>query len=167
MIVYLVRHAEPEINEYSGFPGPNLGDIGKKQAQNIANFLQKKNIKNLLASDYIRALQTLEPYQINTKREAEKLAVLRERENELETHEELVARIETWFKQFLLAETENTAIFSHCGPINMILFYLDREQKILDYPFECEYLCLTPKGGIWELHIKNQKLISGKLIENL
>lgn len=167
MILYLIRHAEPEISEYAGFPGPNLGDIGKKQAQNVANFLQTKPIKRLLTSDYTRVLQTLEPYQIDAKKDAEKLPVLRERENEVETHEELVARVESWFRKFLLTETENTAIFSHCGPINMILFYLDRKQKILNYPFECEYLCLTPKGGIWVLNIENQQLKNGILIKNL
>jgi broad specificity phosphatase PhoE len=164
MTLYLVRHAEPELAEYAGFPGPSLGDLGKKQALLIADFLKTKPIQKILTSDYIRVLETLEPYQTLTNIPCQELSVLRERENEIETHEALVSRVQNWFELFLSNNKDNTVIFSHCGPINMILFYLDYERKILQYPFECNYLCLTPKAGIWELNISNQALANGKLI---
>ncbi|MBL7785974.1 MAG: histidine phosphatase family protein [Chitinophagales bacterium] len=164
MILYLVRHAEPQIAEYSGFPGPQLGTIGKKQAIAIANFLKNRPIQQIIASDYTRVLETIEPYQILAQKPLYNLPELRERENEIETHEELVTRVQTWFRLFLTNNRYNTVIVSHCGPINMILWELDYDQTILNYPFECKYLCLTPKAGIWELQIDNQILISGRLI---
>lgn len=164
MILYLVRHAEPEIAYYSGFPGPDLGATGKEQAIRIGNFLKKKNISQILTSDYIRVLQTVEPYANLTQQKIEKVITLRECEKEIETHEALEERVQNWFQTFLQSQNKNTVIFSHCGPINMILFYLDLNRKILTYPYECKYLCLTPKAGIWELIIENKKLISGNLI---
>lgn len=164
MILYLVRHAEPKIANYSGFPGTDLGAVGKEQAIRIGNFLKKKSISQILASDYTRVLQTVEPYINFTQQKIEKIIALRECEKETETHEELVERVQDWFKVFLQNQNQNTVIFSHCGPINMILFYLDPHRKILTYPYECNYLCLTPKAGVWELIVEGKKLISGNLI---
>jgi len=163
MILYLVRHAEPSISEYKGFPGPELGDSGKRQALKIADYLKDKPVNRILTSDYTRVLQTVTPYRELTKHPVEKLKILREREKQSETHEELVKRIYMWFNLFLQKEDKNTAIFSHCGPINMILFYLDNNLKIMNYPYVCEYQCFTPKGGVWELYIENQELIKGEL----
>jgi 2,3-bisphosphoglycerate-dependent phosphoglycerate mutase len=79
---------------------------------------------------------------------------LREREKEIESHESLVKRVHKWYDQneeYILSKT--TAIFSHCGPINMILEYLDPEKTIFAYPYTCQFGCHTPLGSIWEISI--------------
>lgn len=165
MILYLIRHAEPEQTEYSGFPGPNLSDFGKHQAIEIANILKNTQIKNIYTSDYTRVLQTLKPYEtINQKAKIFISTELREREKETETHESLVYRVQTWFDEILKNEFDNFAIFGHCGSINMIIWYLDSNKTILKYPYICPFECLTPKAGIWELELQNNKLIKGKLL---
>lgn len=165
MILYLIRHAQPCVNQYAGFPGPPLGDIGLRQAQNIANFLKQQNIEQIFTSDYIRVQQTLQAFHlVRPHIPITQSIALRERENQIESHESLVQRVENWFVQTVDTLPAQTAIFSHCGPINMILQYLDSQQTILDYPFCCPYLCLTPKGGIWELYLEGEKLVEGKLL---
>lgn len=165
MKLYLIRHANPNVDEYAGFPGPELGALGKKQAERIAVFLKSKNIQKVFSSDYTRVLQTLSPFQKeNPSIKVEMALALRERENKTETHNSLVRRVENWLIEILPQLNSATVIFSHCGPINMILDYLDRGQKLMDYPFCCQYLCLTHKGGIWDLDIEDNKLISGELL---
>ncbi len=164
MKLYLIRHATPVIPNYKDFPGPSLGEKGKQEAQKITKFLKEKTIHNILISDYTRVLETLKPYQDYTNCTAKVITELRERENEIETHEELVDRVQNWFEKFLRKEPlHNTAIFSHCGPINMILEYLDKEKTILNYPYVCKHLCLTPKGGVWLLNVVDKKLQGGEL----
>jgi|GEM_PF-7031806 len=164
MIVYLVRHAAPKEPFYSGFPGPPLGEHGQLQAQRIGAFLQKKQVDLVFSSDYIRTLQSLAHYQQLTQKKVHIAKELRERENLIETHDSLVYRVQNWFENFLNSHSENMVIFSHCGPINMILSYLDPDQTLMDYPYSCEFLCLTPKAGIWELELEDARLLSGRLV---
>lgn len=164
MNLYLIRHATPEIKTYKGFPGPALGEEGKVQAKAIAAYLKNKNIQQIYTSDYLRVKETLKPFQsllphINIK----EVEALRERENEVESHESLVHRVHTWFALNKIEVLKvNTAIFSHCGPINMILTYLDPEKKLFDYPYEDVWGCHTPLGQIWEISFK-EELYSGNL----
>ena len=164
MILYLVRHATPNCKEYEGFPGPPLGEAGRKEAKRIALFLGEKPIEKIYTSDYIRVLETLNPYRINHQEVPTEIIIpLRERENKMETHESLVQRVHQWFESISPSLKGQTIIFSHCGPINMILEYLDKHKTILTYPYECPYLCLTPKGGIWQLEIEKGQLKNGEL----
>lgn len=153
MNLYLVRHAEPEIKSYKGFPGPSLGEKGQRQATVIAAYLKNENIQQIYTSDYKRVKETLKPFQaLFPQIKIEEVKALRERENESESHDSLVHRVHTWFdlnKETLLQS--NTAIFSHCGPINMILTYLDPNKTVLDYPYEDIWGCHTPLGQIWQL----------------
>lgn len=90
---------------------------------------------------------------------------LRERENEHESHESLVFRVQSWFTNNIHALTcDNTAISNDCGPINMILSYLDPERVLIKYPFKDQYKCLTPTGGLWELEFDGNTLTRGELI---
>jgi 2,3-bisphosphoglycerate-dependent phosphoglycerate mutase len=156
MNLYLVRHAKPEIKTYKGFPGPSLGKEGKIQAKVIAAYLKKKGIQQVYTSDYIRVKETLKPFRkLFPEIKIEEVKSLRERENEVESHDSLVHRVHTWFdlnkEEFLQS---NTAIFSHCGPINMILMYLDPNKTIFDYPYEDTWGCHTPLGQIWDIKFK-------------
>jgi len=166
MKLYLIRHGQPNIKEYSGFPGPELSSIGKQQAQNICKILKTKNISTIYFSDYIRVIETTEPLILAMpKTQCIKIVELREREKEIESHESLVNRVQYWFENNIQNITkQNTAIFGHCGSINMILFNLDPNLKIMNYPYEDQYKCLTPIGGIWELNFEKNIFLGGELI---
>jgi broad specificity phosphatase PhoE len=166
MKLYLIRHGQPELTEYFGFPGPKLGTKGRRQSEEICNILKSKNIKTVLSSDYTRVLETLKPFLKAMQRiEFSEIIELREREKEVESHESLVHRVQSWFLNNLDTITKKeTAIFGHCGSINMILFNIDPDLKIMNYPFEDKYKCLTPIGGIWELNFENSKFKGGELI---
>jgi len=168
MKLYLVRHGQPEISEYSGFPGPKLGQKGIQQAHKIAEILSKKGITKVLGSDYTRVIETVQPFLTKNKQLAYlQIIELREREKEFETHESLVCRVQNWFRDYQMnLRNENSAIFGHCGSLNMILHYLDTKLDKMVYPYKDQYHCLTPIGGIWELEFENNKLINGSLICN-
>lgn len=57
---YIVRHAEKEKDPGMG-GNPPLSAEGEKQAADLKNFLQDKNIKAIYATDYIRTVATAEP----------------------------------------------------------------------------------------------------------
>ena len=166
MKLYLIRHAKPEINEYKGFPGPSLGEEGKDQARSIADYLKDKNIHQVLASDYTRVKETMEPFLLlHPHLNVIEYIALREREKEVESHISLVKRVHEWFSvhQDMIIQ-ENTAIFSHCGPINMILTYLDPNKTIFEYPYRDVWGCHTPLGQIWEIELLKKKYVFGVLV---
>lgn len=152
MKLYAIRHAQPQLKTYAGFPGPSLGIEGRKQAKAIAQFLADKGIEQVFMSDYIRVKETFAAFRPFFKGKPFVEKRLRERENTEESHESLVARVHEWMeeKQECLQQ-KNTAIFSHCGPINMILSYLDPQKELFEYPYTDAFGCHTPLAGIWEL----------------
>lgn len=163
--LYLVRHAMPAVSSYHNLPpGPDLGTLGQQQAEWIADTLQGRAIRQIWASDFPRVLQTIAPLhgrlpaiQVHTT------PALWEREASVESHESLVQRVQGWFLARLPEfQAQTTAIFSHCGPVNMILALLDPEQEHLKYPFVNEFGCLTPCAGIWEVRFTPAG-IQGKL----
>ncbi len=168
MKLYLIRHGQPEIVEYSGFPGPNLSLHGHRQAITISEILCNKEIEIALSSDYTRSIETANPFlDSNPRIQFLRTIELREREKENESHESLKDRVQTWFKDNVgIITNTNSAIFGHCGSLNMILFHIDPNQIIMEYPFEDKFKCLTPIGGIWELEFKNNNFVSGQLIYN-
>lgn len=168
MKLYLIRHAKPAISEYKGFPGPSLGEEGEEQARIIADYLKDKNIQQILASDYTRVKETMQPFLLlHPHLNVNEHIALREREKEVESHSSLVNRVHDWFRvnQDMILQ-KNTAIFSHCGPINMILSYLDPEKTIFKYPHEDVWGCHTPLGKIWEMEWKDT-FVTGNLIAML
>ncbi len=170
--LYLIRHAQPKTLQYKNyFPGPSLGTTGKLQAQKIAAYLRDKNINQVYASDFIRVKETLQPFLAKTSKAVVPVfeKSLWEREKEIESHESLVLRVNSWISIQSSTIIPNTAIFSHCGPINMILQYFDPDKEKLDYPYTCPHGCHTPLAGIWELELQTFHLVHGKLIfiENL
>jgi len=159
MKLYLIRHAKPAIKEYKGFPGPSLGEEGKLQAQAIREYLNDKGIQQVYASDYTRVKETMAPF-LNSfpNLPLNEYIALREREKEVERHVSLVKRVHSWFdlnKKEILKQ--NTAIFSHCGPINMILTYLDPQKTIFEYPHQDVWGCHTPLGQIWEIEFSKEE----------
>ena len=163
--LYLVRHAQPQTLRYKNyFPGPPLGACGMNQAQTMAKYLCTKDIEQVYTSDFTRVIQTLQPFLDIKKITPVVDNALWEREKEVESHESLVARVTTWISNKSHVITNNTAIFSHCGPINMILQYFDPDKTILHYPYTCPFLCHTPLAGIWELDLQDFCLVNGKLI---
>ncbi len=168
MRLLLVRHAEPEDMLYHNLPpGPGLGPKGVQQAQAIAKYLHPLPINRIYSSDYKRTIETAAPFQetVGTKAPFSIIEAIREREPSMESHESLQERVTNWFSDELThLEANPSVIFSHCGPINMILEYLDPEKRILSYPYQCPYGCLTPLGAIWNLEIECQRLVNGKLI---
>lgn len=169
MNLFLIRHAEPEFKEYSGFPGPKLSELGYRQSEYILSLLVHENVNRIFISDYLRVIETIQPFtNIFPDIVVEKVMELREREKEIETHESLLQRVYSWFdfnkSKFVKS---NIAIFSHCGPINMILQYLDPNHNKLSYPFVCKYGCFTPKGGVWKLSLNSDNiLLKGNLYFN-
>lgn len=165
--LYLIRHAQPDVLEYlNSYPGPDLGEAGKAQAQWIAQYLSTKQIQQIWASDYPRVLQTLTPFvEKYTDLKIQTDKALWEREPTLETHESLVQRVHSWFSMHeTTIRAKTTAIFSHCDPINMILEYLDPHKTQLQYPYTSPHGCHTPCAGIWEIQL-TQTGISGSLTQ--
>ena len=77
-----VRHGQSEANKQGYFTGHiniPLTEIGKKQAENTAEFLKDYKIEAIYSSDLIRAVQTAEPtakqhnLKINTSKELREL----------------------------------------------------------------------------------------------
>lgn len=164
--LYLIRHAQPEVQEYSNlFPGPNLGNEGKQQAISIAKVLANKGIEQILASDYPRVQQTIAPLlEMYPHLPVQYYQALWEREPTVETHESLKQRVQVWLtSSSSVIKGKTIAIFSHCGPINMILEYLDPHKTQLQYPYTSLHGCYTPCAGIWEIHF-NPTGITGTLL---
>ena len=62
MNLLVVRHAQPHDEADTGGEGdPPLSDLGKRQAQAIADYLQHEAIDHVVASPMVRARQTAEP----------------------------------------------------------------------------------------------------------
>lgn len=163
--LFLVRHAQPAPEGYTNeFPGPPLGATGFAQAQRIARWLSAHEISTIYCSDYIRTQQTIQPLLAQRLiPQAFMVPQLRERDARTEPHESLESRVHQWVEQELPAMPDAAVIVGHCGSLNMILSFLDATQSILTYPYRCEYGCLTPIAGIWELHLKENTLTTGIL----
>lgn len=60
MICYLVRHGKDDDTVRGGWSQQSLTDVGKAQADELANFVQKSDleIKHIYSSDLQRAMQT-------------------------------------------------------------------------------------------------------------
>lgn len=56
--LYLVRHAEKQAD---GSRDPSLTEVGKQRAQQLANWFQDKDIRDIWSSDYIRTRNTAGP----------------------------------------------------------------------------------------------------------
>ena len=162
----LIRHGKPDIGVDSGFPGPHLEPTGITQAMTIAKVLNNKNIQAVYQSDYTRVLDTAKPFlEAGKPKYVESCIGLREREKRLESHESLVCRAQGWLQsQMPVMSRQNSAVFSHCGPINIILEYLDPGHDLMEYPYIDEYFCRTPMGGVWELVFDDSGFRSGHLI---
>lgn len=163
--LFLVRHAQPAPEGYTNeFPGPPLSATGFEQAQRIAGWLLEHGIGIIYCSDYVRTQQTIQPLlALRHIPPALLVPELRERDARTEPHESLENRVYQWFELKLPEIPDQTVIVGHCGSLNMILSFLDATQSILTYPYRCKYGCLTPIAGIWELHLKENMLISGIL----
>lgn len=163
--LYLVRHALPESIDYRNRPDPGLSERGRRQAQQIAAFLAEKNIQALWCSANKRAKQTLAAFLQNSPLASSYCEALKERQPHLESHERLLQRVHQWWAQHRAEALErNTAIFGHCGTLNMILTYEDPEKKQLAYSFTDKYLCHTPISGIWALDFEQAVLQGGRLV---
>lgn len=163
--LYLIRHAQPGPAAYDNLPpGPGLGTLGQQQADWIADQLADQGIQQLWASDFTRTLETLAPLHARLPHlPLHTTPALRERAPDRESHDSLVQRVRDWFMPRLSEfQARPTAIFSHCGPINMLLDCLDPGQTRLTYPFRNEFGCLTPCAGMWVIRFADTG-IQGKL----
>lgn len=63
MICYLVRHGKDDDTVRGGWSGQSLTDEGKAQADALASFIQRSDlrIKHIYSSDLLRAVQTAQP----------------------------------------------------------------------------------------------------------
>jgi broad specificity phosphatase PhoE len=80
MLLYLVRHAQSEGNaQVPGAPiDCGLTDLGRRQAAAVANLLAPMAVTHLLASPYVRTLETAEPIRAATSAPAEIVPLLHE-----------------------------------------------------------------------------------------
>lgn len=81
MAVYLIRHGETAFNAKRVVQHPEtpLSEVGKRQAQQLAERLRACDFSCILTSDYQRALQTAEPLQQSTRAPLVVEPLLRER----------------------------------------------------------------------------------------
>ena len=162
----LVRHAEfDKVEEMNDFPGPMLNDIGLNQSILLSDYLNSYLLKfNIVTSDFIRCIQTIQPFIVSQKSVALTEPILRERNPLKEPHLSLDKRVKEWFR-FNLSNLvkSDTIIVSHCGPINMILEEINENHKSISYTYEDSFLCHTPKAGIWEIDIINNKMSTVQL----
>lgn len=163
----LIRHGKPSLDSYSGFPGPGLGPEGKSQAEKILSNLQGRNIRKFYSSDYNRVLETgflLKRHFINA--DFVVAEEIRGREKETENLQSHIQRVCRWMgENAQIFMTNNTAILSHCGTINIIQYYLECNFDF-SVPFIDDFSRHTPFAGIWELTINNSKLADRRLIFN-
>jgi broad specificity phosphatase PhoE len=80
MRLYLVRHAQSEAN--AGLPGASrdcsLTELGRRQAQAVAQRLARHRIDRVLASPYVRTLETAEAIRLATGAPASVVPLLHE-----------------------------------------------------------------------------------------
>jgi broad specificity phosphatase PhoE len=80
MRLYLVRHAQSEAN--AGLPGASrdspLTDLGRRQAQAVGQRLARHRISRVLASPYVRTLETAEAVRLATGAPATVVPLLHE-----------------------------------------------------------------------------------------
>lgn len=162
----LIRHADfDKVDGMNDFPGPSLNNDGLNQSVILSNYLNSHGLKfNIITSDFTRCLQTIQPFIVSQKSVALTEPSLRERNPLKEPHLSLDKRVKEWFRFNLsnLIKSDNI-IISHCGPINMILEEINENHKSISYTYEDSFLCHTPKAGIWEIDIINNKMSTVQL----
>lgn len=63
MDLYIVRHARPErqVVDHENGADPALSELGRQQAERIADYLEHEKIDHVVSSTMLRAVQTAEP----------------------------------------------------------------------------------------------------------
>jgi broad specificity phosphatase PhoE len=164
----ILRHAEfdksPDMNTY---PGPCLNHTGRRQSEELATYLSSQTLTRVFTSDFKRCIETGVPLSALKRIGMEHVKALRERNPEQETHQSLNDRVKKWFvhEKNILLKT-NTLIISHCGPINMMLEEIHDTELPLTYTYTDEYLCHTPKSGIWNFECNRGKILTYQMITN-
>lgn len=161
--IYLLRHGIPTPDykgSYDILPGPELSEIGRKQAVEAAKWLNSKSIDLIYSSPFTRAYQTSEPIckLLNLQL---KIVVPLQEQNNKETLSELKDRITKWWNSESRHISNKTLIIvSHGSPLNSFISIFDND--ISNYrTFGSGNL--IPMGGIWELSQDSKKMTS-KLI---
>ncbi len=165
----ILRHSEfDKSRDMNVYPGPGLNQTGRLQSDILAAYFSDQHINHLFTSDFTRCIETGIPLSVLKRIRMEHVIALRERDPEQETHQSLNDRVKKWFvheKNILLKS--NTLIISHCGPINMLLDEIHNNELPITYTYSDEYLCHTPKSGIWIFESSNGKILTYQTFFNL
>ena len=81
MELLVIRHARPVAemrSEGEGPADPPLSSLGLKQAEATANFLKSQEVQHVVSSTMLRAIQTAEPFAMQTGLEIEIIDDLKE-----------------------------------------------------------------------------------------
>ena len=81
MELLVIRHARPVAemrSEGEGPADPPLSSLGLKQAEATANFLKSQEVQHIVSSTMLRAIQTAEPFAMQTGLEIEIIDDLKE-----------------------------------------------------------------------------------------
>jgi broad specificity phosphatase PhoE len=160
MRLYLIRHAQPAPEVYDNrYPGPGLGELGRKQSEWIAAKVAPEGIATIFCSDFERTLQTASELERRSGiAPIYPAPELRERQAEEESHESLKNRVHKWMEDHLeFLKSFPCAIVAHGGSLNMILEFLDPFGDRFQSPYCDPYGVKTPIAGFWKIDLKFRK----------
>ena len=191
--IYLLRHGVYENKKnVNPFRLPNfpLSDEGKKQINEIADYLKDKNISAIYSSPILRTKQSAEIIgkaldkktnysslivEVNSPFEGmdlDKYHAMRDKtgiyknpdylNNSGETIKQIYDRMEKFLEIILEKHKgENILIVSHGDPINFLLYGIVEKDLNRYYKKTLSYI---PKGGICQLKFEGKDLINFKQI---
>jgi 2,3-bisphosphoglycerate-dependent phosphoglycerate mutase len=153
--IYLVRHATPDRSRYDipyhTPPGPELTERGRREAAELAVFLQESGVVNVLASPLVRAWRTgiIISERCGARLEVNlDLAEWRTDEHEKAVLERMQRAFETGIK---LAQEGPVAMVSHGSPILTLLKSLGLSSEMIERCRIYDSRNLIPMAGVWRI----------------
>jgi len=154
--IYLVRHATPAWERkdipYDIHPGPPLSPKGEKEAEALAEFLQRQGVLRLYYSPFERSARTariIAACNHIPALEEQRLAEWREAD---EMKESVIDRMRLVFEDIAResASLGPSALVSHGGPITFLLLALGMEETDLSaWKNKFDGYNPLPPAGVW------------------
>ena len=164
-MIFLVRHGEAAA-AWGNHPDPGLSELGRKQAEAVAEQLQTLGAAQAITSPMQRCRETAQPFE----RALGVTAPVVEEVSEIDTPSYVTDRV-TWLKRYMdgtwaaegsehlpwrdrmmarLAKAEDaTVVFSHFVAINAIVSALRNDAKTIVFrPGHCSVTQLVRENGL-------------------
>ncbi|MCS7039410.1 MAG: phosphoglycerate mutase family protein [Anaerolineae bacterium] len=154
-ILYLARHATPDWDRkdirYDVPPGPPLVPQGEQEAAQLAAWLADRGLARIVTSPLLRAQQTAAIVAGRLGLPVTVAPELAEKRRE-ETREEVVARMERFYREWLSNGAETILAVSHGYPIEMLLRTLGvPESELAALRGRFDHNNPVPCAGVWQI----------------